>query len=153
MSRFPLEQMMASLRPVSSSSPKFGTIGASLMSLMVVAPPSWLLHAAVRLGQPGDVGHLLGRLLGEELELALGGDSADRLDAPRRRGLALLLEVLAEEPDQAPVLVGHLDADLLRKLGAERLVPFVVHGQEALVVDVDLPVQERGDWHSLALLG
>src|SRR5450756_1076364 len=153
MSRLPLEQMIASLRPDSSSSPKFGTIGAFFLTAMVIASPSWLLHAAVGLGQPRDVGHLLGRLLGEELELALGGDSADRLDPPRCRSLALLLEVLAEEPDQAPVLVGHLDADRVCELGAERLVPFVVHGQEALVVDVDLPVQERGDWHSLALLG
>ena len=76
-------------------------------------------HAAVGLGQPGDVGHLLGRLLREQREQLLGRDAADRRDPAQRRGLALLGEVLAQEADRLPVLVGQLDADL----GGERPAP------------------------------
>src|SRR6266487_576793 len=103
MSRFPLEQMIASLRPVCSSSSKLGTIAGLLwVSVIAVAPlsiakDSGSSHAAVWLGQSGDVGHLLRRLLGEQDELLLNRDAADGLDAPRGGGLALGLVVLAQE--------------------------------------------------------
>src|SRR5690349_7407971 len=100
MSRLPLEQMMASLRPVSTS-PKAGTIGSSLVMVMSVL----LSHAAVGLGQPGDVRELLGRLLGEQPEQVLGRDAADDADPSQGGGLALLAEVLAQEADRLPVLV------------------------------------------------
>ena len=51
----------------------------SSWSWWVLRPRS---HAAVRLGKTGDVRHLLGRLLGEQHELLLGGDAADGLDPP-----------------------------------------------------------------------
>src|SRR6476620_1823829 len=109
MSRLPLEQMMASFRP-DSGSPKEGTMGAE--SVVVMGSSSdhagWS-DAAARLGQAGDVGELLGGLLREQHEQRLGGDSPHRADPTERRGLALVGEVLPEEPDRLPVLVGTLD--------------------------------------------
>ena len=46
--------------------------------------------------------------------------------------------VLAQEPDRLPVRVGQLDADLGGELVGQVLVPLVVLGEEALVVDVDV---------------
>src|SRR6478672_6899948 len=110
MSRLPLEQMIASLRSVWAS-PNDGTTGwvsVTVMSLSFTRAS----HAAVRLGEPRDVGELLGRLLGEQLEQGLGRDPADDADAAQGRGLALLRVVLAQEVDRLPVLVGELDPDL-----------------------------------------
>src|SRR5688500_11042925 len=101
MSRLPLEQMIASLRPVASSS-KLGTIAGAVSVVMVDASS----HAAVRFGQAGDVGHLLGRLLGEQGEQLLGGDAGEGGDAADRGGLPAGAEVLAQEPDRRPVRVG-----------------------------------------------
>src|SRR5438067_1106175 len=101
MSRLPLEQMIASLRSIVFSSSKRGTSAGAVSVIVISASPS---HAAVGLGQSGDVGHLLRRLLGEQRELLLDRDAADGLDAPRGGGLALGLEVLPQEPEDPPVL-------------------------------------------------
>src|SRR3954447_2145945 len=104
MSRLPFEQMIASLRPACSSSSNEGTIAGADAVVVVIASP--LSHTAVGLRQPGDVGHLLAGPLGEERELLLDRDAADRLHAPRRRRLTAVRVVRAEEPDGLPVLVG-----------------------------------------------
>jgi hypothetical protein len=84
----------------------------------------------------------LAGFLGNSCEQLLGGDAADRRHATERRGLALLGVVLAEEADHGPVLVGQLDPDH-RRARPELLVPLVVLGQEALVVDVDCSTAMR----------
>src|SRR6266511_388982 len=142
MSRLPLEQMMASLRPVVVSSSKLGTIAGTVW--VVMASPS---HAAVWLGQAGDVGHLLGRLLGAQGEQLLGRDLAQCRDPPDGGGLTLGLVVGAQEPDGLPVRVGQVDADLRGELLGEDVVPLVVDGQKAFVVDVDLAPGDAGDRH------
>src|SRR5690242_1272933 len=108
MSRFPLEQMMASLRPVPSSSPKSGTRSGLVSVVMAQTPSS---HAAVRFGQAGHVRKLLGRFLGEEGEQLLGRDAPDGRHAAESGGLALFAEVVAEERDGLPMCVGQVDAD------------------------------------------
>src|SRR6266542_6084738 len=143
MSRLPLEQMMASLRPVVVSSSKFGTIAGAL-STVVIAVSS---HAAVGLGQAGDVGHLLGRLLGGQGEQILGGDAADDGHPAQGRGLALGGVVGAQEPDGLPVRVGQVDADLCSELLGQVVVPLVVDGEEPLVIYVDLATGDRSDRH------
>src|SRR5665648_1280598 len=100
MSRLPLEQMMASLRPLLASSSKLGTMGV-LIAVSARVQATWS-DAAAGLGQAGDVGHLLGRLLGEECELVLGRKAADGLHPPGGGRLALGGEVLA------PVSYTHL---------------------------------------------
>src|SRR5215211_3079233 len=98
MSRLPLEQMMASLRPPAVSSSKFGTIaGVVWVVIAVVIAEVSVSDAAVRLGQAGDVGHLLGRLLGEQGEQRLGRDTGEGGHSTDGRGLALGLVVLAQE--------------------------------------------------------
>src|SRR2546421_10880492 len=151
MSRLPLEQMMASFRPVGALSPKSGTIVGPLCGVVVVmAIPSLshaLSHAAVWLGQPGDVGHLLGRLSGEQREQFLDGNPGEGGHPAQRGGLALDRIVLAQEPDRPPVRVGELDTDLRGELPGELLVPFVVVGEEGFGVDVDLRHTDGGDGH------
>src|SRR4051812_591058 len=144
MSRLPLEQMMASLRPVASSSPKSGTIAGAVS--VVMAEPLFS-DAAVRFGQAGDVRELLGRFLREEREQLLGRDAADGGHAAQGRGLALFAVVLAEERDRLPMRVGQVDADSRREFLGQIGIPFVVRGQEALVVDVDLAAGNGGDGH------
>src|SRR5688572_21233749 len=109
MSRFPLEQMIASLR-LASTSPNDGTNGVSTVpgADVVVMAFSLLSHAAVWLGQPRDVRELLGRLLGEQREQRPGRDPSHDADPPQRGGLALVAVVRAEEADRLPVLVGEL---------------------------------------------
>src|SRR4051794_13147600 len=108
MSRLPFEQMMASLRPVGASSSKLGTMAGAVSVVMV----SLRSHAAVWLRQARDVGHLLRRLLREQHEQLLGGDSADRGHAPNGGRLAALGgEIRPQEVDCLPVLVGQVDAD------------------------------------------
>src|SRR5664280_3356753 len=96
-------------------SPKSGTMGVSVMS-----------HTSLGLGQAGDVSHLLGRLAGEQLEQLLDRYAGDDRHSAQCRGGLLLGEVLAQEPDRAPVRGGHLDADLPGEDHAEVLVPFAV---------------------------
>src|SRR5438552_11672334 len=144
MSRLPLEQMMASLRPVVVSSSKFGTIAGAVCAVMVGASGS---DAAVWLGQAGDVGHLLGRLLREQGEQVLGRDTADDRHPAQGRRLPLGLEVRAQEPDRLPVRPGQADADLRGQLLGEVVVPFVIDGEEPLVVDVDLAITDGGGRH------
>src|SRR6266542_1633449 len=132
MSRLPLEQMMASLRPVVVSSSKFGTIAGAL-STVVIAVSS---HAAVGLGQAGDIGHLLGRLLG-----AQGGS------------LALDGVVGAQEPDGLPMRVGQVDAGLRGELLGQVVVPLVVNREEPLVVNVDVAAGDAGDRHGFTPRG
>src|SRR5665647_1689855 len=103
MSRLPLEQMMASLRPLPASSSKLGTMGV-LIAVSSRVPATWS-DAAAGLGQAGDVG----RLLGEQCELVLGREAADGLHPPGGGGLALGGEVLAQELQDLPVLGGQLD--------------------------------------------
>src|SRR6478672_5181557 len=103
--------MMASLRPLSGS-PNEGTMGAASVVVMRVSSGSRASDAATRLGQPRDVRQLLGRLLGEEREERLGRDPSDGAHPAQRGRLALVCEVLADEPDRLPVLVGQLDPDL-----------------------------------------
>src|SRR5665647_366312 len=117
MSRLPLEQMMASLRPLPASSSKLGTMGV-LMTVSSRVQATWS-DAAAGLGQAGDVGHLLGRLLGEQCELVLGRKAADGLHPPGGGRLALGGEVLAQELEDLPVLGGELDADRGGELTAE----------------------------------
>src|SRR6476620_11868076 len=107
MSRVPLEQMIASLRP-DCPVPKSGTSGAVSWTVMTVP----LSHAAARLGESRHVGHLLGGLGREELEEPLDGGVGVGAEPAQRRGLALGEVVLAPEPQQRPVLVGELYADL-----------------------------------------
>src|SRR5664279_5216481 len=149
MSRLPLEQTNTSLRSVSSSS-KLGTMGTGLVSLMVMSFPD--LDAAGWLGQPSDVRHLLGGLLGEERELLLDGHPARGLNAPGGGGLALDEVVLTQEPDESPVRLGHFNSDLRGELGSELLGPLVVLGHEALVVDVNFVATQGGRWHGLSPL-
>src|SRR6266545_1962344 len=143
MSRLPLEQMMASLRPLVVSSSKFGTI-VGAVSTVVMAVSS---HAAVGLGQAGDVGHLLGRLLREQGEQVLGRDTAHDRHATQRRRLAPVGVVVAQEPDGLPVRVGQVDADPRGQLLGQVVVPLVVDGQESFVVDVDVASGDGGDRH------
>ena len=80
---------------------------------------SWrflLSHAAAGLGQAGDVGHLLGRLAGEQGEQLLDRDAGQRGHPAQRGGLAVRRVVVAQEPDRLPVRVGQLDADLRRRV-------------------------------------
>src|SRR5665648_345692 len=129
MSRLPLEQMMASLRPLPAWSSKLGTMGV-LIAVSSRVPATWS-DAAAGLGQAGDVGHLLGRLLGEQCELVLGREAADGLHPPGGGGLALGGEVLAQELQALPVLGGQLDADRGGELGGQVVVPLGRVGQEA----------------------
>src|SRR5512139_2452598 len=168
MSRVPFEQMIASLRPPSSSSPKSGTIAGEVpvpvpAPVLVVVMVSLRLYrlykndsstraprsdTALGLGQTGDVGHLLCGLLGEEPEELLGRDAADHGDPPDGGGLSLLLVVLAQEPDRLPVLLGQwLDADLRGEPARQLIIPLVVLGEETLGVDVDLFGADRADGH------
>src|SRR5690242_7657231 len=118
MSRLPLEQMMASLRPWPAGSSNWGTMAgavvvpASVMVVMSLSSVRWCSDAAVRLGQARDVGHLLGRLLREQREQLLDGDAAAGLDAAQRRGLAGLGEVRPQPAEHLPVLLGQREADL-----------------------------------------
>src|SRR5450756_1311202 len=146
MSRLPLEQMMASLRPLPASSSKLGTMGV-LIAVSSRVPATWS-DAAAGLGQAGDVGHLLGRLLGEQRELVLGRKAADGLHPPGGGGLALGGEVLAQELQDLPVLGGELDADRGGELGGQVVVPLGRVGQEALGVDVHLTSGDRGHGHA-----
>src|SRR6476659_8306446 len=141
MSRLPLEQMIASLRPLSSS-PKVGTIGAVSVVVMTVSLVG--SHATAGLGQPGDVGHLLGRLLGEEGEQLLGRVATECCTPAQRRGLAVLGEAVAQEPARLPVRGAHLDADLGGERRTQVFGPLGVLGHEALVVDVYLVSVDRG---------
>ena len=104
------------------------------------------------LGRPDDVGELLRRLLREQLEQALGREPAHGRDAAQRGRLALVGEVLAQEADHLPVLVGELQADLGGEGVGEGLVPLAVLGHEALVVDGDAAAVERGHGHGCASL-
>src|ERR671911_960594 len=126
MSRLPLEQMIASLRSPSASSSNEGTRGDVPVDVMSVSCGG--SHATAGLREPGDVGHLLGRLLGEQDEQLLGGYPTHCRHAAQRGGLALLREVPAQELDRLPVVVTHLDADLVGKHLAQVLGPFVVLG-------------------------
>src|ERR1035437_10506855 len=141
MSRLPLEQMIASLRPGPASESKLGTI-AGEVSVLVMSVSFFVggvgLDAADGLGQAGDVGHLLRWLLREQGEQRLNRDGADGGHPAQGRGLARLLEVLAQEMDRVPVLVCQRDADLGGERSCERLVPLGRVGEEALFVDVDL---------------
>src|SRR6266511_980407 len=149
MSRLPLEQMMASLRPVVVSSSKFGTIAGAL-STVVIAVSS---HAAVGLGQAGDIGHLLGRLLGEQGEQLLGGDAADDGHPAQGGSLALDGVVGAQEPDGLPMRVGQVDAGLRGELLGQGVVPLVVNREEPLVVNVDVAAGDAGDRHGFTPRG
>src|SRR5690348_10428808 len=106
MSRLPLEQMMASLRPSVAWSPKSGTV---IGIVVVMSAP--LSPAPAGFRQAGDVRHLLGRLAGEQDEQLLARNSGQHRDPTRRGGLAVLGVVPAQEPDRLPVLVGELDPD------------------------------------------
>src|SRR3989304_2903844 len=132
MSRLPLEQMMASFLPLPSSS-KTGT-GACMVAVITNSPFS---YAAARLGHTCDVGHLLGRFLGEQGEEGLGGDPGLVGPPPEGGCLALGLEVVPHEAERLPMGVGQLDADVGGELSCQVLCPFFVIGEEALVVDVD----------------
>src|SRR6266511_2706710 len=140
MSRLPLEPMMASLRPVVVSSSKFGTIAGAL-STVVIAVSS---HAAVGLGQAGDIGHLLGRLLGE---------AADDGHPAQGGSLALDGVVGAQEPDGLPMRVGQVDAGLRGELLGQVVVPLVVNREEPLVVNVDVAAGDAGDRHGFTPRG
>src|SRR5450756_221912 len=150
MSRLPLEQMMASLRPLPAWSSKLGTMGV-LMTVSSRVPATWS-DAAAGLGQTGDVGHLLGRLLGEQRELVLGRKAADGLHPPGGGGLALRGEVLAQDLQDLPVLGGELDADRGGELGGQVVVPLGRVGQEALGVDVHLASGDGGHRHGVSSL-
>ncbi len=113
-------------------------------SLCVVVARS---DAAVWLRETGDVGHLLGRLLGEELEELLGRDASGDGHAAQGRRLALGGEVLAQEVDRLPVLVRQLDADLGGQGLAHGLVPLARLREEALFVDVHLAAVDGRDGH------
>src|SRR3954454_9180338 len=93
--------------------------------------------AAVRLWQACDVGKLLGRLLREELEQRPGRDAPQYADPAQGRGLALRGEVVAQEVDRLPVLVGQVDANLGGEGLCQRLGPLRRVGHEPFVVDVD----------------
>src|SRR5689334_22187576 len=98
MSRLPLEQMMASFRPVVAASPKSGTMegpGSTCVVVMVVP----FSYAAVGLGQSGDVGHLLARFGGEQREQVLDRDTGHSGHPAQRGGLALFGVVGAQEAD------------------------------------------------------
>ena len=105
------------------------------------------------LGQAGDVGHLLRRLLREQLELLLDRDAPDRLYAAGSGRLALRLEVRAQEADDLQVRVGEIDADLRGEHLGEVLVPLVELGEEALVVDVNRVAVQLGNGHGRLLSG
>src|SRR3954451_1929085 len=84
MSRLPFEQMMASLRPAPTGVSKLGRMSGVVSVVVMASLPSCCCgrgrdvwsgrggcadsDASVGLGQARDVGHLLGRLLREELE-------------------------------------------------------------------------------------
>src|SRR6478672_11614311 len=92
MSRLPLEQMMASLRSLVSS-PKSGTTrgsvpGVSVVTVMTISFSLRSSHAAARLGQPGDVRHLLGGFAGEQLEQGLHRDAEPAAHPAQGRGVA-----------------------------------------------------------------
>src|SRR5450631_1439803 len=149
MSRLPLEQMMASLRPAPTSESKLGTIAGEASVLVMSFLLSWVggSDAAVRLGQAGHVGHLLCRLLREQGEQRLDRDPANGGHPPEGRGLAHLFEVLAQEPDRLPVRVGQRDSDQFGERGPECVIPFGRVGEEALFVDVDLMAVKGGHGH------
>ena len=89
---------------VGRAPPKSGMIGVSIISVIGQS----LLDAALGLGQPGDVGHLLGGFAGEEPGTAPSCRIRRRGDAAQRRGLLARRVVGAQEPQHLPVLVGQL---------------------------------------------
>src|SRR5690349_19156969 len=132
MSRFPFEQMIASFRVSWSASPSKSGTSTVLDAVMGMLSSS---DAAVRFRQSGDVSHLLGRLPREEQELLLDGNASNHLEASRGSRLTGGAVVVAQEPDDLPVLIREADADLRGKDLRQVLVPLGVLGQEALVVD------------------
>src|SRR6266567_3222530 len=163
MSRLPLEQMMASWRPVGAVSPKSGTMTGSAC-VVVMAYLSFRRrarsgrhcrrrsHAADWLGQPGDIGHLLGWLAGEQGEQFLDRNAGLSADAAQRRCLTLSGVIRAQEPEHREVRVGQLDSDLRGELPGEVLAPFVVVGQESLRVHVDVRASDHGHSHHCPLV-
>src|SRR6478735_4623396 len=148
MSRVPLEQMMASLRPLSSVS-NCGTItGPASVTVMIflriLAGLIWLLDAAVRLGQACDVGHFFGRLSGEEFEQVLHRYSAGGRDPADGRCFAFDGVVVAEKVDGLPVRIGEGDTDIGGQRLAQIVSPFGGVGEKSLVVDVDLAATQGG---------
>src|SRR3970040_3038929 len=107
MSSDPLEQMMHSLRPVASSSAKAGTGACSMVSVIGVS-----LHTANRLGEPGHVGHLLCRLLGEQGKHVLGRRAAVGGHPAKGRCRPGGVEVVASESDRRPMRLCQGDADV-----------------------------------------
>src|SRR5659263_100285 len=146
MSRLPFEQMITSLRPAEASSSKEGTKGWSVMwfPIRVLMGGS---DAALGLGQPGDVGHLLGGLAREQGEEPLHREAHLGGDAAQGGGLAHGVVVRAEELDDLPVVVGQLDADEAGEGGAEVLGPLRGLREEALLVDLDLVAGNGGGGH------
>src|SRR5665647_37982 len=149
-SRLPLEQMIASLRPGRPRSRSWGRSPGWRLCWSCQCVPLCSgvgLDAADRLGQAGDVGHLLRRLLREQAKQRLDRDAADGGHPAQGRGLAHFLEVFAQESDHVPVLVGQRDADLGGQSARESFVPLGRVGEEALFADVDLMAVESGHGH------
>src|SRR6188768_1918121 len=116
MSRLPLEQMIASLRPSLPGLSNDGTIiGAATGAASGIVSVAVMSDTSLRLAQPGDVGHLLGRLAGEEQEQVLDRRAGPRGDAAQRGGLAECDVVIAPEADAGPVRMGELEADQPRE--------------------------------------
>ena len=112
-----------------------GAVAVVVMSVSCVGS-----HAAVRLGQPGDVGHLLGRLLREQREQLLDRDAADE-SATRRRVAVSPCSAKSSRRKRMDLPVLRRSASMpiwAARAPAEVLVPLVVIGEEALVVDMDL---------------
>jgi len=110
---------------------------------------SYLLSdTADRLGKTGDIGHLLGRLLREELEELFGREAAQRGNSSQGRRLPFCLIVSTQETDCLEVAVGEIDPDVRRELSSQRLVPLVVFGQKSFVVDVDLVTGDHCQAHT-----
>src|SRR6478609_5877561 len=127
MSKVPLEQMIASFRPLSSVS-NCGTIAGAVsvvvMTSLQVGGLRSRSDAAVRLGQSCDVGHLLGGFAGKEFEQFFHRYSTRGRDTSDGRCLALDCVVVTQEVDCLPVRFREGDADLGGQRATQLLVPF-----------------------------